>query len=122
MARILDPLREPSRFLTIAYVIALSLIALLTYGSHQIMERALQAQTDKTVIVYTAGRERMLAQKIALYELSYERDGSLSKDKDEIQKSIFNFESGPPSSDAYQRRSRTVDEPGDARHLLQPAS
>lgn len=94
MARILDPLREPSRFLTIAYVIALSLIALLTYGSHQIMERALQAQTDKTAIVYTAGQERMLAQKIALYELSYEREGSLPRDKDAIQKSIFKFQSG----------------------------
>src|SRR3982750_2221200 len=94
MARILDPLREPSRFLTIAYVIALSLIALLSYGTHQIMDRALQAQTDKAAIVYTAGRQRMLAQKIALYELSYERDGALAKDKDAIQKSIFNFQSG----------------------------
>ncbi len=94
MVRILDPMKEPSRFLTVAYIMALSLIALLTYGSHQIMERALVAQKDNAVLVYTAGRQRELAQKIALYELNYERNGSLEKDKTAITNAILGFQMG----------------------------
>lgn len=93
MATQLDPYKEPSGFLTLAYILAFTSIALLTVGSHKIIYHTLLSQRDRSEIVYMAGRQRMMAQKIALFASNFSRDNT-PKDRDLLQNAVFNFETG----------------------------
>lgn len=52
--------------LTAGYVIALTLIALLSGGVHLLLDNVITEQRDAATIINIAGRQRMLSQRIAL--------------------------------------------------------
>ncbi|MCC7304839.1 MAG: diguanylate cyclase [Alphaproteobacteria bacterium] len=85
--------KDPVSFLTFAYVLALSVIAFLTIGSHTIITRVIESQRESAEIVYTAGRQRVLAQQIVFYATMYARQ-DFEKDRLALENSIFNFELG----------------------------
>ncbi|MBI4030436.1 MAG: diguanylate cyclase [Proteobacteria bacterium] len=88
-----DPTKEPSRRLTIAYVIALVIIATFTIGSHFFITNITTAQQEMAEISYLAGKQRMLAQQIALYALHYNGLGR-EEDRQGAISHINDFESG----------------------------
>lgn len=62
---------DPTAFLTIVYVLALSFIALLALGSHLIIVQMTGAQKETAEVVYIAGRQRVTAQQVALHASDY---------------------------------------------------
>ncbi|WP_199902571.1 type IV pili methyl-accepting chemotaxis transducer N-terminal domain-containing protein, partial [Azospirillum sp. B4] len=58
--------RLPTRRLTVAYVAALSLIALLSGAVHLLLDHVIAQQRDSGTIINVAGRQRMLSQRIGL--------------------------------------------------------
>lgn len=56
----------PTRRLTVAYVAALSLIALLSGSVHLLLDHVIAQQRDSGTIINVAGRQRMLSQRIGL--------------------------------------------------------
>ncbi len=89
----LDPNKEPSRFLTIVYVLALSFIALLALGSHLIIVQMTGAQKETAEIVYIAGRQRVTAQQVALHASDYMHTQD-QKHKDLMENAYFSFQLG----------------------------
>lgn len=60
------------RRLTIGYVCALALVALLTIASHFILMGVLRAQDGSAAVINISGRQRMLSQRIASLAAQYE--------------------------------------------------
>lgn len=63
-----------ARRLTLAYVVALSLIALLSGAIHLLLDRVILENGDSASVINVAGRQRMLSQRIGLYALMYSQD------------------------------------------------
>ena len=63
---------SPVRRLTILYIVALSLIALLSIIGQVLVQGALQRATNDTLVVNVAGRQRMFSQKISKAALAIE--------------------------------------------------
>ncbi|MDX2001647.1 MAG: ATP-binding protein [Chitinophagales bacterium] len=59
------PYKSPANRLKVVYVLALSLIAMLTIVSQFFIHRALKRQENDSRIVNISGRQRMLSQRIA---------------------------------------------------------
>jgi len=66
-----------TRFLTISYIAALSIIALLSIASHITLDRVLQTHEGSAAVVNVSGRQRMLSQRIASLAAQY-ADGDVS--------------------------------------------
>lgn len=90
MQSVLDPTREPSRFLTKVYILALGILAVLTMGSHMIIVKVTESQKDTAEIVYIAGRQRVTAQQIALHAVDYYRLDK-EEDKNKMDNAVFAF-------------------------------
>ena len=65
--------------MTMAYVIALLLIAVLAIGSHLVLNQAIEQQRDTATVINVAGRQRMLSQRIAFLADDLERQGDLAQ-------------------------------------------
>ncbi len=61
-----DAERRVARRFTLAYVLALASIALLSAISHGVLDNVISAQKDSATVINIAGRQRMLSQRIAL--------------------------------------------------------
>ncbi len=59
--------KDPSGYLTIVYILALGVIALLASVSHTMITQMTSAQKETAEIVYIAGRQRVTAQQVALH-------------------------------------------------------
>ncbi|MBU0631411.1 diguanylate cyclase, partial [bacterium] len=57
--------------LTIAYIFALSLIALLSMSAHVILDKVISVQSSAATIINVSGRQRMLSQRIAMLTCHY---------------------------------------------------
>src|SRR3989339_582969 len=53
------------------YVIAISLIALLSSGAYYVLTLALKASDSTALVVNISGKQRMLSQRIASYSQQY---------------------------------------------------
>ncbi len=62
----LDPNRRLMRGATIAYIVALALIAALSISVHILLDDVIAQQRDSATLINVAGRQRMLSQRIAL--------------------------------------------------------
>jgi diguanylate cyclase (GGDEF)-like protein len=65
------PDRSLERRLTIAYVVALSIVALLTLASHAVLTSVLKTQDGSAAVINVSGRQRMLSQRIASLAAQY---------------------------------------------------
>ncbi len=61
-----DAERRVARRFTLAYVMALATIALLSAVSHGVLDNVISEQRDAATVINVAGRQRMLSQRIAL--------------------------------------------------------
>ncbi len=61
-----DAERRVARRYTLAYALALAIIALLSALSHSVLDNVISAQRDTATVINIAGRQRMLSQRIAL--------------------------------------------------------
>jgi signal transduction histidine kinase/DNA-binding response OmpR family regulator len=64
--------------LTIAYIVALSIVALLSIAGQWMVQRSLSAQRGDSTVVNIAGRQRMLSQRLAKAAIAWEREPSLA--------------------------------------------
>ncbi len=72
---------RPEKLVTKAYLIALSIIAVLTIGSHVITTNITNAQQRTSEVNYNIGRQRALIQQVAKYTKRYnENKQQLEKD------------------------------------------
>jgi diguanylate cyclase (GGDEF)-like protein len=60
-----DVERRVARRFTVAYIVALGLIAVLSAVSHLVLDNIIDEQRDSATVVNVAGRQRMLSQRIA---------------------------------------------------------
>ena len=89
----LDPSEEPSGFLTVVYIAALSFIALLALMSHLLIVQMTGAQKETAEIVYIAGRQRVTAQQIAIHASNYMNSRD-EKDEKLLENAYFSFKLG----------------------------
>lgn len=87
------PQGDPGKFLSVAYILALSVIAALALGSHLIVARMHENQKQASEIVYIAGRQRVLAQEIALRSATYALSGK-EEEMYRLENAIFSFKMG----------------------------
>ena len=57
--------------LTIGYVFALSMIAILSMSAHVILDKVISVQSSSATIINVSGRQRMLSQRIAMLACHY---------------------------------------------------
>ncbi|MBU0858763.1 MAG: diguanylate cyclase, partial [Alphaproteobacteria bacterium] len=86
-------LKDPGKALALSYILALSLIAVLTVFGHGLMFRIIEQQKNTAEIVYVAGRQRMLAQQMAQFASRYNRLGR-EDDREKMKVAIERFEKG----------------------------
>ena len=84
---------DPTAFLTIIYVLALSFIALLALVSHLLIVQMTGAQKETAEIVYIAGRQRVTAQQVALHASDY-MNMQDQKHKALMENAYFSFKLG----------------------------
>ena len=89
--RAFDPRNEPSRRLTVAYVLALILIASFSIGTHYFIVRVMTVQKEMARVSYYADRQRMLSQQVVLFSLRYSEKGR-DEDRRNALESIGEFE------------------------------
>ncbi len=89
--RAFDPRNEPSRRLTVAYVLALIVIASFSIGTHYFVVKVTTAQKEMARVSYLAGRQRMLSQQVVLFSLRYNEKGR-DEDRRNALESIGEFE------------------------------
>jgi diguanylate cyclase (GGDEF)-like protein len=65
------PTRAIEQRLTISYVVALSIVALLTLTSHAVLTSVLKTQDGSAAVINISGRQRMLSQRIASLAAQY---------------------------------------------------
>ena len=65
------PKRSIERRLTIGYLLALSIVALLTLTSHFVLTSVLKTQNGSAAVINMSGRQRMLSQRIASLAAQY---------------------------------------------------
>lgn len=63
--------KKPITLLSLAYVIALSIIAGMSVGAHLVVQKVVAEQEESARVVNIAGRQRMLSQRTALYMTNY---------------------------------------------------
>lgn len=91
--RAFDPRHEPSRRLTVAYVLALIVIASFIIGTHFFVVKVTAAQKTLAEVSHISARQRMLSQQAVLYSLRYREIGR-EEDRWNALESIAGFESG----------------------------
>jgi len=102
----------PTRLLSVGYIFALSVIALMSLMAHMTLGRVIAENRDTAEIVNLAGRQRMLSQRIAFYADRYAQTGALS-DRDRMMAGAQEME------DAHKRLMGQTTASG--RLLLSPA-
>ncbi len=73
------PEQRPFRYVTIAYILALSLVACLSIISHALLHSYIYSHEQAARIINVSGRQRMLSQRIeaSAIELSQARDATM---------------------------------------------
>lgn len=66
---------NPSRHMTITYVVSLSIIAALSIAVHMMLDRVIVEQSQTGKIVNISGQQRMLSQRISLFAIDYLSSG-----------------------------------------------
>lgn len=67
---------NPSRYMTVTYVLSLTLIGILSVVVHVMLDRVIVEQSQTGMIVNISGQQRMLSQRVSLFSLDYLATGS----------------------------------------------
>ena len=68
---------NPSRYMTLTYVLSLTLIGVLSIVVHVMLDRVIVEQSQTGSIVNISGQQRMLSQRVSLFSLDYLATGSI---------------------------------------------
>ncbi|MEW9798111.1 diguanylate cyclase [Alteromonas sp. CYL-A6] len=68
--------RDPSKYMTWTYVVSLSVIALLSFGVHFMLDEVIQQQDKSGHLINISGQQRMLSQRVSLFTLEYLQTGN----------------------------------------------
>lgn len=68
---------NPSRYMTLTYVLSLTLIGILSIVVHVMLDRVIVEQSQTGSIVNISGQQRMLSQRVSLFSLDYLATGSI---------------------------------------------
>ncbi|RTE85488.1 MULTISPECIES: diguanylate cyclase [Gammaproteobacteria] len=71
-----DELRNPSRYMTLTYVVSLSLIAILSLLVHLMLDRVIAQQSRSGELINISGQQRMISQRASLFTLEYLNTGN----------------------------------------------
>lgn len=85
--------KTPAKSLSLAYILALGVIAVLTVGSHILTAHITTKQKEGAEIAYKIGQQRILTQEIVSYAEKYYKLGA-QLDLDLLKQSIDQMESG----------------------------
>ena len=90
------PVRNPQKFMTIIYVVSLSVIAVLSVIAHLVLDGVISQQSQTATLVNVSGQQRMLSQRTALFTMEYLATGSdesrqLAKDSLRRMQDNFTF-------------------------------
>lgn len=88
-----DPIKDPSGYLTIIYILALALIAILASMSHVMITQMTGAQKETAEVVYIAGRQRVTAQQVALHISDFINEKT-PENKALVENAYFSFKLG----------------------------
>lgn len=69
-------IKNPSRYMTLTYIISLAIIALMSLAVHVMLDRIISEQTSTGEIINRSGQQRMLSQRASLFTLEYLATGS----------------------------------------------
>lgn len=70
------PVRNPQKFMTMIYVVSLSVIAVLSIIAHLVLDSVIAQQSQTATLVNVSGQQRMLSQRTALFTMEYLATGS----------------------------------------------
>lgn len=85
--------KTPAKSLTLAYILALGVIALLTIGSHILTAHITTKQKEGAEIAYKIGQQRALIQEVVDFAENYYKIGA-QLDLDLLKQSLDQMESG----------------------------
>lgn len=71
----MSPDKDPSQLLTLAYITAFAIIAVLTLASHALSAHITQKQRESAEILQALGKQRSYVQQISYYSTSYYDQG-----------------------------------------------
>lgn len=63
--------QNPSRYMTLNYIVSLSIIALLSVAVHIMLDNVIAQQKDSGQYINVSGQQRMLSQRASLFALEY---------------------------------------------------
>ena len=78
---------NPTKSMTLTYVVSLSIIAILSILVHFMLDRIINEQSDSASIVNISGKQRMLSQRVSLFTMEYLSTGH-SKSQQEAQQAL----------------------------------
>lgn len=64
-------IKNPSKYMTLTYVISLSIIAVLSGIVHFVLDKVIEEQLQTSKVVNVSGQQRMLSQRAGLFTLHY---------------------------------------------------
>lgn len=67
--------RDPSRYMTMTYVVSLSFIAILSMSVHLMLDRIISQEAKSGELINVSGQQRMLSQRISLFTSLYLNSG-----------------------------------------------
>ncbi|MEP1385380.1 MAG: diguanylate cyclase [Paraglaciecola sp.] len=86
------PVVNPTKSMTLTYVVSLSIIALLSILVHFMLDKIIHQQKDSATIVNISGQQRMLSQRVSLFTMEYLAASHLES-KEEAQKALIKLNS-----------------------------
>lgn len=73
---------DPTRRMTITYIVSLSIIAFLSILVHFMLEKIIEEQSVSANIINISGQQRMLSQRVSLFTMEYLSSGNASSKND----------------------------------------
>lgn len=66
-----EEIKNPHRFMTLTYVVSLSIIAILSLAVHFMLNSVIDEQSSSAGLINVSGQQRMLSQRSGLFTLEY---------------------------------------------------
>lgn len=113
-----DPDVQASANLTVAYIVALSIVAILSILGQWLVQRSLQSHRNDSTVVNIAGRQRMLSQRLTKAALAWERDMKGTEQTGYLDEFADTLALWQKSHDGLQNGDPAMSLPGDNSELV----
>lgn len=76
------PTGDPTRRMTVTYIVSLSIIAFLSILVHFMLDKIIEEQSHSATIINISGQQRMLSQRVSLFTMEYLSSGNADSKQD----------------------------------------